>query len=142
MGFGEIAIKFVVVGVLFLSVMSWITITQLENNPANLITNNTLINQSFGDLAVQLGGTQSQSKIAAGTFNNVTPTSNLGFVSVTSIVSPTRIFSGIILGTYTILIALPAQFLGVPDVVIAVINAILTLMIILAVWFVWKGVNT
>ena len=141
MAFKDIFIKLMLVGVLFLSIMSWVIITQTDNNTLNLITNNTLINQSYGDLSSNLGNTQSQADLASRTFTNVTPTSNLGFVTVTSIVSPTRIFRGLIIGTYNVLIALPAQFLGVPDVIIAVINSILSLLLILGVWFIWKGVN-
>ena len=142
MSFKDIFINLMVVGVLFLSIMSWIIITQTENNAENLITNNTLINKSYGDLSSNLASTQSQSDIASGAFTNITPSSTLGFVTVTSIVSPTRIFRGLIVGTYNILIALPAQFLGVPEVIIAVINAILALLLILGIWFIWKGVNT
>ena len=142
MSFKDIFIKIVVVGVMFLSIMSWIIITQTDNNTSNLITNNTLINQSYGDLSSNLANTQSESDVASATFSDITPTSTLGFVTVTSIVSPTRIFRGLIIGTYNILIALPAQFLGVPVVIIAVINSVLSLLLILGVWFIWKGVNT
>lgn len=145
MAFKDIFIKLMMVGVLFLSIMSWIIITQTDNNQANLITNNTLINQSFGidsgSLSSGLASTKSQGDIASGSFENATPTSDFGFVTITSIVSPTRIFRGLIIGTYNVLIALPAQFLGVPDVIIAVINSILSLLLILGVWFIWKGVN-
>lgn len=139
MSFKDIFIKMMVVGVLFLSIMSWIIITQVDNNPEYLITNNTLINDSYGNLISSLGGTQAQTEKASGTFANSTPSSTLGFVTVTSIVSPTRIFKGLITGTYIILIALPSAFLGVPEVIVAVINAILTLLIILGIWFIWKG---
>jgi len=141
MSLRDIFIKLMVVGVLFLSVMSWIIITQTENDTANLITNNTLINKSYGDLSSNLGATQSQTDIASGAFTNITPKSTFGFVTVTSIVSPTRIFKGLIIGTYNILIALPAQFLGIPEVIIAVINSVLALLLILGVWFIWKGVK-
>ena len=141
MSFSDIFIKLMVVGVIFLSIMSWIIITQTDNDTSNLITNNTLINKSYGDLSSNLGNTQSESNTASGNFVNITPTSNLGFVSVSSIVSPTRIFRGLIMGTYNILIALPAQFLGVPQIIIAVINSILALLLILGVWFIWKGVK-
>ena len=141
MGFKEIFLNLMIVGVLFLSIMSWIIITQIDNNTLNLITNNTLINQSYGDLSSNLANTQSQADVASETFTDITPTSTLGFVTVTSIVSPTRIFRGLIIGTYNILIALPAQFLGVPEVIIAVLNSILALLLILGVWFIWKGVS-
>lgn len=131
--------KMIMVAILFVSVLSWTIITQEENDPTNLITNNTLINNSYGDLITNLNTGNAQAEIASGTFSNSTPTSTLGFVTITSIVSPTRIFRAVVLGTYNIMIALPAQILGVPEVVIAVINSILTLLLILGVWAIWKG---
>ncbi len=141
MGIKNIFIKMLLVGVIFLSIMNFVIITQTENNPTHLITNNTLINTSFGDLTSNLNAAQSQTEIASGDFSNEAPTSTLGFVTITSIVSPTRIFRILVLGTYNILIRLPAQFLGVPKVIISVINSILTLLLILGVWAIWKGGN-
>ncbi len=141
MALKSIFIKMILVGVIFLSIMNWVIITQTDNDQTNLITNNTLINSSFGELTDNLNAANSQTEIASGTFSNSTPTSTLGFVTITSIVSPTRIFRIFILGTYNILVRLPAQFLGVPEVIISVINSILTLLLILGVWAIWKGGN-
>lgn len=141
MGIKNTFIKMLLVGVLFLAIMNFIIITQTDNDPTNLITNNTLINNSFGDLTTNLNTVNVDTDVASGTFSNSTPTSTLGFVTITSIVSPTRIFRGLVLGTYNILIALPASFLGVPPVILAVINSILTLVLILGIWSVWKGGN-
>ncbi len=141
MNFKDIFSRLMLTGLIVLSLMSFIIITQQDNNSQNLITNNTLINKSFADLTTNLGSTQDQSDTASETFGGITPTSNFGVLDVTSIVSPTRIFRGLIIGTYNVLIALPAQFLGIPAVVIAVINAILILFLILGIWSIWKGVT-
>jgi len=142
MGLQDIFIKMTIVGVLFLSIMSWIVITQIQNDPTYLITNNTEINSSYGGLSSNFNKANVQAETASGTFTNKTPVSNLGFTSIASIVSPTRIFRGLVLGTYNILIILPAKFLGVPPVIIAVLNSILLLLLILGAWFVWKGAGT
>ncbi len=139
MGFKDISINFVIVSVLFLSIISWIIITQTDNNTEFLITNNTLINESFGGITTILESSQPSSQTASQTFENITPSSALGFTNVVSIVAPVRIFKGLALGTYNILIVLPAEFLGVPDVVLAVINAVLILVLILGIWIVWQG---
>ncbi len=141
MGIKNIFIKMVTVGIIFLAIMNFIIITQTDNDPTNLITNNTLINSSFGDLTSNLNTLNSETDLASATFSNETPTSTLGFVTITSVVSPTRIFRGLVLGTYNVLIALPAKFLGVPEVVLSIINSILTLLLILGVWSIWKGGN-
>lgn len=138
-GVKDIFIKLMFVGIIFLSMMSWIITTQTENNTQNLITNNALINSSYGGLLTTMNGNQGQSDKASQTFGNINPSQTFGIVQITSIVSPIRIFKGLIMGTYNILIALPAKFLGIPDVIVAVINSILSLLLILGVWIIWKG---
>ena len=142
-GLKGIFLKLILIGVMFLSMMSFVIITQIDNNTEFLITNNTLINKSYGDLINNLGSTTlTEAEIAEDTFGQITPTSPLGLVEITSIVSPTRIIQDLIIGIYNILIALPAQFLGIPEIIIAVINAILVVLLILGIWAIWKvGVN-
>lgn len=141
MAFKDTVIKLMVIGVLFLSILSWVIVTQTDNDPTFLITNNSLINNSYGELLDNLNSAQSQGDLASENFANETPTSALGFVTVTSIVSPVRIFRSLSVGTYNILIKLPAQFLGIPEAIQAVISAIITLLLILGAWFMWKGSN-
>ncbi len=139
MGLSNTFVKITLIGVIFLAMMSFVIETQTDNNPEFLITNNTLINDSYGDLISNLGSTSiKESEIADDTFGQITPTSPLGLVEITSVVSPTRIIKGLVIGTYNILIALPAHFLRIPEVFIAVLNAILLLSLILAVWAIWK----
>ena len=138
----EVFIRLMVVGVMVLSIMSFIITTQQTNNTQNLITNNTLINRSFNDLLGNLSGAESTAATASTNFGSITPSESFGILSVASIVSPIRLFRGLIIGPYTVLIILPAQFLGVPQVVIGIVNAIITLLLILGAWAVWKGVFT
>ena len=142
LNFREVFLRLMDVGVMTLSILSWVIITQTENDPLNLITNNTLINNSYDQLIGNYSGAEPTSQTAAGNFGSITPSESFGVLSVTSIVSPTRLFRGLIIGPYSVLILLPAQFLGVPLVIIAILNAILTLLLILGVWAVWKGVFT
>jgi hypothetical protein len=140
MDFKGIFINLMVVGVLVLSIMSWIIITQQDNNTAQLITNNSIINDSFGALTVNLGSAQDIGDSAQSTFGNITPTESYGIVAVTSIVSPTKLFRSLIVGTYNILIELPIKILGVSPAIAGVIDAILFLLIILGIWAIWRGV--
>lgn len=142
LNFREVFIRLMVVSVLMVSLFSFIIITQLENNPENLIIDNTLINTSFGQLVGNLTDGESDVKTASTNFGSITPSESFGILSVASIVSPMRLFRGLIVGPYNVLIVLPAQFLGVPLVIIGILNAILTLLLILGIWAVWKGVFT
>lgn len=138
----ETFVRLMVVSVMVLSIMSFIIITQGTNNTSNLITNNTLINNSYNSLLGNLSSSEATANTASANFGSITPSESFGILSVGSIVSPTRLFRGLIVGPYTILIVLPAQFLGVPTVVIGIMNAIITLLLILGIWAVWKGVFT
>ncbi len=142
LNFREVFIRLMVVSVLMVSMLSWIIITQTENDPTNLITNNTLINTSYGSLIGNLSSGEITAGTAATNFGDITPSESFGILSVASIVSPMRLFRGLIIGPYNVLIVLPAQFLGVPVVIIGILNAILTLLLILGIWAVWKGVFT
>lgn len=141
MDFKQIFITVMVAGVMVLSMMQWVIITQTQNNPAELITNNSLINESYGALIVNLEGAQGVGDTATTTFGNITPTQSFGIVDVTSIVSPTRLFRSLLVGTYNVLIELPMKILGVPAAVAGVIDAILFLLIILGIWAIWRGVS-
>lgn len=140
MEFRSIFIGIVVVGILFLAIFQLTITTQNQNNQAQLITNNTVINQSYGGLTTQLGTAQAGSDSASNTFGQITPTQSFGIVDVTSIVSPTRTFRALLIGTYNVMIVLPAKILGVPPIVVGVIGAILMLTIILGIWAIWRGV--
>ncbi len=142
LNFREVFIRLMVVSVIMVSMFSWVIITQLENDPTNLITNNTLINSSYGELIGTLSGAESTAATASTNFGSITPSESFGILSISSIVSPTRLFRGLIVGPYNVLIILPAQFLGVPIIIIGILNAILTLLLILGIWAIWKGVFT
>ena len=142
LNFREVFIRLMVVSVIMVSMFSWVIITQLENDPTNLITNNTLINSSYGELIGTLTSGESDVKTASTNFGSITPSESFGILSVASIVSPIRLFKGLVLGPYNVLIVLPAQFLGVPLIIIGILNAILTLLLILGIWAIWKGVFT
>lgn len=140
--FKKVAVNISVIGVLILAIFSWIIITQTQNNPKNLITNNTIINNTYSDLYGQISSAQSGGDSAVESFGNVTPTQSYGIVDVTSIVSTTKIFRALILGVYNVVIELPVKILGIPPIVAGVLSAILILFIILGTWAIWRGVAT
>jgi hypothetical protein len=139
--FKNLFINVVVVGVLTLAIFSWVIIVQTQNNPAQLITNNSLINDSFGELTSNLEQAQDNANTASETFGEITPSQSFGIVDVTSVVSPTRIFRSLLVGTYNVLIELPIKILGVPPIIAGVIDATLFLLIILGIWAIWRGVQ-
>jgi len=140
MDFKSIAVNLSVIGVLVLAVFSFTIIVQTDNNQANLITNNTIVNSTYYNLYGQIYTAQQTGDSASQSFGNVTPTQSFGIVDVTSIVTTTKVFKSLILGTYNAIIGLPIKILGVPEIVAGVIDALLILFIILGIWAIWRGV--
>lgn len=140
MDFKSLAVNISTVGVLILAIFSWTIVTQTQNNPQNLITNNSIINSTYYELYGNLSAAQAQGDQASSTFGNITPSQSFGIVDVTSVVAPTKIFRSLILGVYNIVIELPMKILGVSPIVAGVIDALLLLFIILGIWAIWRGV--
>ena len=136
----KIFINMGILGLLLFGLMAFILNTQLDNNVEFPITNNTLINESYGFLSSNLTGAQSSSQTSLDVFQNVTPNENLGVWEVTPIVSPTRTIRTMTIGVWNILIKMPQVILGVSPIVASLLNAIIIILIIIGIWAVWKGV--
>ena len=136
----QIYITIGLLGVLLLGILTFIVTTQTENNVAVPITNNSRINEAYSDLNETLYETQLESQEASNVFGNTTPTQRqLGELEVNSIVATTRIAKSIVTGLWDIFIKLPQVILGVSPVVAALISSIITILLIIGVWAIWKG---
>ncbi len=136
----QIYITIGLLGVLLLGILTFIVTTQTENNVAVPITNNSRINEAYSDLNETLYETQLESQEASNVFGNTTPTQRqLGELEVNSIVATTRIAKSIVTGLWNIFIKLPQVILGVSPVVAALISSIITILLIIGVWAIWKG---
>lgn len=120
--------------------LSFALTIQNDNNAPEKLLENELINKTYVDLAGNLSSNQQNTQTSSDVFGNFTPNENLGVWEVTPIVSPTRVFKALTVGSYNILVQLPMKVLGVSPIVASVISGILILLLILAVWAVWKGV--
>lgn len=126
-------------GLLIFGMMSFILITQNDNQVAIPITDNTLINATYGELQSELNSAQTKSESSLSTFGNVTPTQQYGELEINSIISPTRTIRTIIIGFWNILIKLPQVVLGVSPTVSYIISALIGLLVIIGIWAIWKG---
>jgi len=142
MDFKQLFISLAISALVIFSLMSFIITTQTENNPTNLITNNSVVNSTYGDLYTKISSSQQSADTAYGSFTNATPTQSFGILDIVGVVSPTRIFQTVGIGFYNIIIKLPASILGVPVEVMALLDSILLVLIIIGAWAVWKGVVT
>ena len=131
----------VILGVLVFSIMNFIIIIQSDSNmdQENMITNNSLINESYGDLASNLSGSKNSGQNSLNSLENDPITPGVGDLNPASMVSATRTARTIITGLWNIYIKLPQVILGVSPVVAAAINSILLILLAIGVWAIWKG---
>ena len=139
MDFKKTFIAFALLGLVILGIMSFAIQFQKDNDSPERLTDNQIINNTYSDLLGNLSNSENSAKEQDTVFGNVTPTQSYGEVEITSIVSPTKAFKSMILGTYNILIKLPSQILGVSPVVSAILSAILILLLIVGIWAIYKG---
>ena len=127
-------------GLFTFALMAFIITTQNDNSVTSPITNNTYINDTYGDLSSELSSSKTRAEEGSSNFANVTPTQEYGELEVTSIISPTRVLRTIIIGFWNIFIKLPQVVLGVPAIVASLISSIIVIFLIIGMWAVWKGV--
>ncbi len=136
----SILIKTVVLGILVFAIMSFIIIIQNDSELSleNRITNNSLINESYGNLETSLSQ-QKRAQSALDSLEEVPPTEYVGDLEIGSTVSATRTSKSMITGLWNIYIKLPQVILGVSPVVAAAVNSILLILIAIGIWAIWKG---
>jgi len=127
-------------GVLVFAIMSFIIISQNNNNVnvSDRLTNNTLINESYGDLENRLNQ-QTSSENALNALEEVPPQDYVGDLDVASTVSATRTARSIITGLWNIYVKLPMVILGVDPAVAGAITTILLIFMAIGIWAIWKG---
>ena len=140
LGFKKIFGNIVISALVVFAIMSFVIITQTDNNATEKITDNELINSSYGYLSGNLTNLQPTGQASLKNFGTTTPSERqLGELDVTAVIAPTKLFRAMSIGTYNILIKLPMLILGVSPIVASVISSILILLLIIGIWAIWKG---
>ena len=132
--------RMIMLGVLVFAIMSFIIISQNNNNVnvSDRLKNNTLINESYGDLENRLNQ-QTSSENALNALEEVPPQDYVGDLDVASTVSATRTARSIITGLWNIYVKLPMVILGVDPAVAGAITTILLIFMAIGIWAIWKG---
>ncbi len=130
----------IVLGVLVFAIMNFMIIIQNDSDmdSGKMITHNSLINDSYGDLANSLNS-QDTVEGSLNSLEDVPPTEYVGDLDVGSVVSTTRNARSIVVGLWNIYVKLPQVILGVSPIVSGAITTILLLLIAIGIWAIWKG---
>ncbi len=136
--FIDLFFKFMFIGLVVLSLFSFIVLFQSENNVSNQFADNDLINSTFTDLQTNLGGFEDDSQRIKDAFDKENPVAGFGSLLFFSIPAAGRTFNGMIITVFNILVALPVVFLGLDPIMVSVISTVLIIVIILGLWAVYK----
>lgn len=130
-----------VLGILVFAIMNIIIIIQSDSGmeQENRITNNTLINDSYGFLEGNLSNSDTSTEKSLNSLEDVPPSQYVGDLTPDSVVSTTRTARALTIGLWNIYIKLPQVILGVSPVVAAAIQSILLLFLAIGIWAIWKG---
>lgn len=139
-GIKTILKNMIILGIFTFSIMSFIIIVQQDNGVSSdqIITNNSLINDSYGSLYTNLTQ-QSTAESSLNSLEDVPPTEYVGDLDVGSVVSTTRTARALTIGLWNIYIKLPQVILGVSPVVAGAITTLLLILIAIGIWAIWKG---
>lgn len=132
-------INFALLGLCILALFSFIIIFQEDNNATEKITDNAIINNTYGQLYGNLSNFEDKANKENSVFGEITPTESYGEVQIDSMTSPTKTLKAMVLGVYNVLIKLPSVILGVDPVVASIISGILIFALIVGIWAIWKG---
>lgn len=131
-------INFMLIGLFVFGMLAFIIGVQDENNVDNQIINDESINDSYYDLSTDLKGYRDKSQSQKSLFESETPTGGFGTILLFSILSVGKVFNGMIMGVFNVLIKLPVTFLGLDPIIVSILSTILILTIIIGLWAVYK----
>lgn len=124
--------------IIMISILSYVIVMQAENSAEDPMINNTLFNESFVDLTANINSNTEDAQEKYSVFNSEEPKQGFGSIVLFGIVSVGKTFSSMIFGTIAIVVKLPLIILGVPESIYNLIIAWLIIVVLVAVWLLYK----
>ncbi len=136
--FESLFVNFALVSLLIVGLFSFGVILQSNNNADEKIVDIPILNKTFRSLEEDLVAAQPKSQNQLDIFETEEPKTGFGSLLLFSVVSSGKTFTGIIIGTFNVLIRLPTVVLGVSPVISAVLSTIIIISFILGLWVLYK----
>lgn len=136
--FNKILGKFFVLALITVAMFNLIISTQEENNVQVQLIDEEVFNSSFQKLRISVDDSTEKSQEKYNVFISEEPKTGFGSLVLFGIVSVGRTFSNIVFGTLSAVIRLPLIILGIPESTINLIIAWLIIVVIVAVWLLYK----
>lgn len=130
--------NFLFIGLMVFCILAFIIAVQSDNKVTDPIIDDPLIASTYSNLGTDLGELRNQSQAQKTLFESETPTAGFGSILLFSVLSAGKVFNGMIIGTFNILIQLPVVILGVDPIVLSILGTLLIITIILGLWAIYK----
>lgn len=139
MEFRKFWVSMALIGLVFVSIIGFIAQFETDNDQVGEgILGNSILNRSYQNLQSNLSSFGDTSQTQLENFQSESPTASFGSLIIFSIVSAGKIFGGMIITVFTILILLPTAIFGINQVVASVLSSIFLISIIIGLWRLYK----
>ena len=130
--------KFILAGLIFLGIFSFIIAVQSDNNAVQPAIENEVFNESFSGLSKQIDKSNSEAEEKYDVFNTEDPSAGFGSIVLFGVVSVGRTFSNITFSLFGAIIRLPLVVLGVDPDIYNLLLTWLIIVVIVSVWLLYK----
>ena len=139
MSFQKTFIGFALVGLFAFAIISFGVGMANDNNSNDSILDDSSINKMNSTLGSSLSGFRSLSQGQRENFESEIPTSGFGVLIIFAIISAGKVFTGMVLGIWNILLLPFKSAIGISPIVLGVFSSILVIVIILGAWRLYKA---
>lgn len=136
--FSDIAGNFLIISLIVLSLFALAITVQNDNDAAQPIIEEPLFNESYRGLLSNIQESSGSSRTQEGLFNSENPKPGFGSIVLFGIVSAGKTFSSMSFAFFTVVIKLPLVALGIDPNVASLLLTYLILLILVALWALYK----
>lgn len=136
--FQENFFNFLHLGLFVFAGLSFVIIVQSNDDAAQPVINNSLINNSYVSFGGNLSNLESSSQTQYSQFTGEVPQAGFGSIVLFGIVSAGKTFGNVILGTLSLVLKIPLFILGIPQTVVSNIITATVITIIITAWVLYK----
>lgn len=132
-------VSFAMAGLFVMALVSFIVITQTNNDMDETILSNPILNKTYVDLGDELDTYKEDGEEQSLLQDEDDPLTEGGNLLFTSITGSGKVIKGMISGVYNSVVTIPAGILGVPKTVVGVLTGVLAILILLGAWRLYKA---
>lgn len=138
MEFKDIFVNIIIIGLFVFAFLALGVTLQIDNQPIENLTDNQIINLTYGNLRSDLQGVEGNVSTQRELLEKENPTLATGSLIFYSIISAGKTFSSFLVGIFNTIIILPSAVLGIDPVIFGVLGSLLIGIILLTLWYLWK----